>query len=74
MPALGPRNDHSDAPAAAFGVDQPRMPIRDARLGTVARGHLDRIGLDLMMAIEAPNDQPDVRRRGVAERHRRAGL
>jgi hypothetical protein len=27
-----------------------------------------------MPAIEAPDDQPHTRRRGVAERHRRAGL
>ena len=33
------------------------MPVRDARLGTVALRHLGRVGLDLMAAIEAPDDQ-----------------
>ena len=32
------------------------------------------IGLDLMLAILAPHDQPDLGSGGVPQRHRRAGL
>ena len=46
------------------------MPIRDGHTRTVALG----VGLDLMMAIETPRDQPDMGCRGVTERHRRAAV
>jgi hypothetical protein len=32
------------------------------------------VGLDLVPAIETPHDQPHTRRRGAAERHRRAAV
>jgi hypothetical protein len=39
----------------------------DRYLAAVALGHLSRrIGLDLMAAIEAPYDQPNASRGGVA--------
>ena len=31
-------------------------------------------GLDLMATVEAPHDEPDLGRGGVAERHRRAAI
>jgi GAF domain-containing protein len=43
--------------------------IKHRHLGAVARGHLGRVGLDLVPAIFAPHDQPPMRRRGIAERH-----
>jgi hypothetical protein len=46
------------------------VPIRDGHLRAIARGHLGGVGLDLMVAIEAADDQPNVGRCGVAERHR----
>jgi hypothetical protein len=42
--------------------------------GAVPLGHFGRVGLDLMAAILAPNDQADAGGGSVAERHRRAGL
>jgi hypothetical protein len=60
--------------AAALGADQPLSPIGHSRFGAVPLGHLGRVGLDLMPAILAPNDQPDACGGSVAERHRRAGL
>jgi hypothetical protein len=41
-------------------------------LGAVAFRHRGGVGLGLVLAIAAPNDQPYPRRGGVAERHRRA--
>jgi hypothetical protein len=47
--------------------DHPRTggrrlrPVRDRHLGTVALGHLGRVGLDLVAAIAAPHDQADAR-------------
>jgi hypothetical protein len=63
-------DDHIDAPASALGAYQPRMPIRDGHLGAVALGHFGGVGLDLMPAIETPDDQTHARCRGIAERHR----
>jgi hypothetical protein len=59
-----------DPPAPAIAADEPLMPVGDAHLGTVALSHLGGVGLDLVPAIEAPDDQPHMGRRGVAERHR----
>jgi len=59
--------------AAALGADQPLSPIGHRRFGAVLLGHLGGIGLDLMAAILAPNDQPDAGGGSIAERHRRAG-
>jgi hypothetical protein len=44
--------------------------LGNGHLGAVALGHLGGVGLDLMVAIEAPDDQPNVGRCGVAEHHR----
>jgi hypothetical protein len=40
--------------------------------GTVPSSHLGGIGLDLMLAALAPNDQPYMSGGSVAERHWRA--
>jgi len=42
--------------------------------GAGTGSHLGGIGLNLMPAILAPDDQPDAGGGSVAERHRRAGL
>jgi hypothetical protein len=44
------------------------------RFGAVPSSHLGRVGLDLMPAILAPNDQPDLGGGSIAERHRRTGI
>jgi hypothetical protein len=54
------------------GADEPLTPIGHSRFGAVPLGHLGGIGLDLMLAFLAPNDQPDAGGGSVAERHRRA--
>jgi hypothetical protein len=36
------------------------VPIKDWRSGTVLSSHLGGIGLDLMLASVAPDDQPDL--------------
>jgi hypothetical protein len=59
--------------AAALRADQPLSPIGHRRFGAVSLGHFGGIGLDLVPAILAPNDQPDACGGSVAER-RRAGL
>jgi hypothetical protein len=41
---------------------------------SVPLGHFGGVGLDLVAAILAPNDQPDAGRGGATQRHRRAGL
>jgi cold shock CspA family protein len=46
-------------PAAAFGADQPLAPVEHGRFGAVPSSHINGIGLDLMLAFRAPNDQPD---------------
>jgi hypothetical protein len=71
---LGSAHDEIDAPATALGAHQPRVPIGDGHLRAVALGHLDRVGLDLVPAIGAPDDQPHISRSSVAERHRRAAV
>jgi hypothetical protein len=50
-------DDKIDAPLAALAADQPRMSVGDGHLGSVALGHLDRVWLDLVLAIETPDDQ-----------------
>jgi hypothetical protein len=64
--------DHIDLTAAAAGADQPLSPIGHLRCRAVPLGHLGGVGLDLMPAIFAPNDQPDAGGGSIAERHRRA--
>ena len=51
---------------------KPRGPIRHGGLGTVSLRLFGGIGLDLMLAVLAPNDQPDAGGGSVAERHWRA--
>jgi hypothetical protein len=46
---------------------------RTGRFGAVLSGHLGGVGLDLMLARLARDDQPDAGRGGDAECHRRAG-
>ena len=65
---------HIDLPAAAAGTDQPLAPIEHGRFGAVPGSHLGGVGLDLMLAFLAPDDQPDLGRGGDAERHRRATI
>jgi hypothetical protein len=72
--ALGSAYDHIDLTAAALGADQPLSPIGHRRFGAVSLGHFGRVGLNLVAAILAPNDQPDAGGGCIAERHRRAGL
>jgi hypothetical protein len=54
----------------------PDMGSRSQRyyFGAGTGSHLGGIGLNLMPAILAPDDQPDAGGGSVAERHRRAGL
>jgi hypothetical protein len=51
----------------------PANPGRSSRR-SVPLYHFGGIGLDLVPAIETPDDQPHLGRCGVAEGHRRAGL
>jgi hypothetical protein len=57
---LRPAHNHIDPAAAACAAHKPRVPVGDRRLGTVPLRHLGGVGFDLMAAIEAPNDQPDL--------------
>jgi hypothetical protein len=50
-------DDHIDPPAPTPAAHKPRLPIRHRRLSTVPLGHLGGIGLDLMAAVETPNDE-----------------
>jgi hypothetical protein len=53
------------APAAAVAADESSMPIRARHLGGVALRHFGGVGLGLVAAIEAPDDQPHLGRSGV---------
>ena len=55
-------------------ADKPGFPIRHTHLGPIALGHLGRVRLDPMPAIEAPHDKVHARRGSVAERHRWAAV
>ena len=63
-----PGHDHIDFAAAAFGTDQPLTPIRDRHFGAVAESLFGGIGLDLVTAIAAPNDEADAGRGRASER------
>jgi hypothetical protein len=55
-------------------VSDPLLtPIGHSSFGAVSLGHFAGVGLNLMLAILAPNDQPDLGGGSIAERHRRAG-
>jgi hypothetical protein len=49
-------NDEINVSAAAFCAPQPRSPIRQRQLGTVAGDLLGNIRLDLVPTRLAPND------------------
>jgi hypothetical protein len=72
LSALSPGDDHIHLPATAPGTDKPVAPIENRRFRAVSSNHLVGIGLDLVAACLAPHDQPHLRVRGIAERHRRA--
>jgi hypothetical protein len=69
--ARAARTAHVDRSAPAFRADQPRTPIGHRRLGTVSPRLLSRIGLNLMAAVSAPNNQAEARAGSVAQRHQR---
>jgi hypothetical protein len=54
--SLGTGNDEINVSAAAFCAPQPRSPIRQRQLGTVAGDLLGNIRLDLVPTRLAPND------------------
>jgi len=68
LPPLAGDN-HVDLPRPTPAAHEPRVPVRDRHLGTVALDHLGGVDLDPVAAIEAPDDQPHASRSGVAERH-----
>jgi hypothetical protein len=57
----------------ALGIDEPLAPIEHGRFDAISSGRLGGVGLDLMLAVLAPNDQSDACGGSVAVRHRRAG-
>jgi hypothetical protein len=71
---LAPAHHHIDLPAAAAGADPPLAPIEHGRFAAIPSSHLGGVGRDLMAAILAPNDQPDLGGGSVPERHPWAGL
>ena len=70
---LGSGDDHIHLPAAAPGTDKPVAPKENGRVRAISSSHLGRVRLNLVAARLAPNDEPNVCRSRVAERHRRAG-
>ncbi|MGA7862796.1 MAG: hypothetical protein WCA23_02155, partial [Stellaceae bacterium] len=58
-------------PAATAGADQPLAPVEHGHFGAVPSSHLEGIGLDLMLAALAPDDQPDAGLRGPFDRVKR---
>jgi hypothetical protein len=67
-----PGHHHVDIPAAALGANQPSVPFRHWRLGTVPACLLCRVRFTPVTTCFAPDHKPDVSRGSVAERHRRA--
>jgi hypothetical protein len=66
-PLMGPAHHHVDPTASALAANQPCRPIRHGSFSAVSLRHLAGVGLDLMLAIPAPNDQSEVSPRGAAE-------
>jgi hypothetical protein len=64
---------HTYPPAPAPTIHKPRRPIRYSSLRAISLRHLCRVRLDLMPAILAPHDEPQVGG-GAAERRGRAGV
>jgi hypothetical protein len=56
--------------AAAAGIAERLAPIEHGRFGALPTSHLSGIGLDLMPAVLAPDDQPGGGGGSVAECHR----
>jgi hypothetical protein len=65
---LSPAHHHVDVAATALAAHEPLAPIRHCRLDTVSLGHLGWVRLDLMAAILAPHDEPQMSCGGAAER------
>jgi hypothetical protein len=63
---------HIDIVAPATGTDQPLAPIENRCLGTVPPRHFGGVGLNLIAAFEAPNDEPNTGSRRVPQSHRQA--
>jgi len=69
-----PLTTYIDLTTAALRAHKPRVPLEDARLGTVAAGELSGVRLYSVLAAPAPYDQPQTGSGRSAERHRWAGL
>jgi hypothetical protein len=54
---LRPAHHHANLSAAALAADQPLSPFWNGHLSAVAFGLFGGIGLYLMAAISAPDDQ-----------------
>src|SRR5580704_8683675 len=63
-------HDHIGIVAPTTGTNEPLMPIENRRLGTVSSRHFGGIGLNLMSAFEAPDDEPNTGSRRTPECHR----
>jgi hypothetical protein len=61
-------------PAAAAGAYEPGAPIEHRGCHAISLGHLAGVGLDLVLTVLAPHDQPDAGGGSVAECHRRTGV
>ena len=61
-------------PTAAAGADRLLTPTGHGRFGTLPLGHLGRIGLDLVLALLAPRNEPDTGGGAVAEHQRWVGV
>jgi hypothetical protein len=57
MSGLRAGDDEIDLPTAALTADEPLMPVRDRQIGAIVQRHRGRVGLDLIPAIAAPDDQ-----------------
>src|SRR3954467_13069837 len=65
--------DHEvGVPAPAARAHEPLLPIEKRQVGAVASDLLGHVGLDLMGARLAPDNQRQMRPRGGAERRRAA--
>src|SRR6516164_4496071 len=60
---------HVDLPATAPGTNQPLTPVEHGSVSAIASSHLGGVGLDLMPAFLAPDDQANLGRGGNAQRH-----
>jgi hypothetical protein len=61
---------HIHLPAATLAADQPLAPIGHRGFGAVPSSRLCRVGLDLVLTVLAPDDEPHIGRRCGAERRR----